>query len=83
MNIQNRNKDLTQIFDSRWKANHNYNVVKEAKEHDKKFIDKMFNNKNATSQTENINSMQERLERLNNNISNAKAVQMINRKNIR
>ena len=40
MNIQNRNKDLTQIFDSRWKANHDYDAVKKMKQHDRDFTNK-------------------------------------------
>lgn len=69
MNIQNRNKDLTQIFDARWKANHNYEAVRQAKEKDKRFIDKMFNNKIEEKPNQNINYMQERLKRLNDNMS--------------
>ena len=69
MNIQNRNKDLTQVFDQRWKANHNYEAVKQAKEHDKNFIDKMFNKNKEEKPKQNINYMQERLKRLNDNMS--------------
>jgi len=70
MNIQNRNKDLTQIFDARWKANHNYEAVREAKEQDKRFIDKMFNNKKEEEKpTQNVNYMEERLKRLNDNMN--------------
>ena len=83
MNIQNRTRDLTQVFDARWKANHNYEAVKQAKEQDKQFIDKMFNKNPTTTQQQPINTMQERLDRLNNNINAAKFGQMINRKNIR
>ncbi len=42
MQINNRNEDLTKVFDRTWKANHNDDVVK-AKEKEKKFIDKLFN----------------------------------------
>lgn len=40
----NRQEDLIKVFDKRWKANHN-DDVKNAKEKEKKFMNKMFNNK--------------------------------------
>lgn len=42
MQINNRNEDLTKVFDRTWKANHN-NDVKEARKREKEFMDKMFN----------------------------------------
>ena len=69
MDIQNRNKDLTQIFDARWKANHNYEAVRQAKEKDKRFIDRMFNKKTEDKPKQKINYMDERLKRLNENMS--------------
>lgn len=81
MNIQNRNKDLIEIFDSRWKANHN-DAVKQAKINDKKFIDKMFNNKKVEDQSGSTkNYMQERLDRLNSNIDAVKRGQFGNNRN--
>lgn len=71
MNIQNRNKDLTQVFDERWKANHNYESVKQAKEQDKMFIDKMFNKKTEAPKQQ-INYMEERLKRLQDNMNATK-----------
>ena len=37
-----RNEDLTKVFDRTWKANHN-NGVKEARDREKKFWNKMLN----------------------------------------
>jgi hypothetical protein len=68
MEIQNRNKDLTQVFDQRWKANHDYDSVKKAREQEKKFTDKMFNVKNNTNVPNISNSVEERVNRLNQNI---------------
>ena len=64
VNIQNRNKDLTQIFDSRWKANHDYDAVKKMKQHDRDFTNKMFN----VRENNKVNYMEERLKRLQGNL---------------
>ena len=42
MNNQNRNQDLTKVFDAKWKANHN-DDVKRAKAKERAFINKLFN----------------------------------------
>ena len=69
VNIQNRNKDLTQIFDSRWKANHDYDAVKKMKQHDRDFTNKMFNvRENNVSNNNKVNYMEERLKRLQGNL---------------
>lgn len=47
MQINNRNEDLTKVFDKTWKANHN-DDVKKAREREKNFIDKLFNIKHPT-----------------------------------
>lgn len=71
MDIQNRNRDLTQVFNDRWKANHDYESVRKAKEQDKKFIDKMFNKKTEEPKQQ-INYMEERLKRLQGNMNAVK-----------
>lgn len=63
-----KNRDLTEVFDDRWKANHN-DDVKKAKQREIDFINKMFDVK--TSQTPSRNSSQENLARLNKNIQDA------------
>lgn len=63
-----KNRDLTEVFDDRWKANHN-DDVKKAKQREIDFINKMFDVK--TSQTLSPNSSQENLARLNKNIQDA------------
>lgn len=72
MDIQNRNKDLTQIFDDRWKATHNYEAVQHQKEQDRKFIDKMFQKKETTSPPPKRNYMEERLKKMQDNINAVK-----------
>lgn len=63
-----KNRDLVEVFDDRWKANHN-DDVKKAKEREITFINKMFNVK--TNQTPSHNSSQDNLTRLNKNIQDA------------
>ena len=63
-----KNRDLTEVFDDMWKANHN-DDVKKAKQREIDFINKMFDVK--TSQTPSRNSSQENLARLNKNIQDA------------
>ncbi len=52
MQINNRHEDLTKVFDRTWKANHN-DDVKQAKEKEKNFIDKLFNIKNPLEKGNN------------------------------
>ena len=72
MDIQNRNKDLTQVFDDRWKANHNYEQVRQARENEKNFIDKMFHNKAPKQEDKTVNYMEARLKRLQENMNAVK-----------
>ena len=43
--MNNRQEDLTKVFDRTWNANHN-DVAKRGREREKAFVDKMFNVKN-------------------------------------
>lgn len=43
--MNNRQEDLTKVFDRTWTANHN-DVAKREREREKAFVDKMFNVKN-------------------------------------
>lgn len=64
--INNRQEDLSKVFDRTWKANHN-DVAKRGREREKEFMNKMFN-------TGNINkplSPGQRAETLHNNMNNA------------
>lgn len=68
----NRNRDLIEVFNDRWKANHN-NDVKEAREREKKFINKMFNVKEENDNVvrPKVKSTREiQLERLEKNMNN-------------
>ena len=62
-----RNKDLSQVFDERWKAGHN-NDVKRKREEEKQFIDKMFNVK-ADNTSNNIGNMARDFDALNKNMA--------------
>lgn len=52
---KNRNRDLLEIFDDTWKANHNEDV-KNAKAKEKKFINKMFNVNEKVSEKEEFSA---------------------------
>lgn len=67
--INNRQEDLSKVFDRTWKANHN-DVAKRGREQEKKFMDKMFN----ANMKQNINkplTPSQKAENLHNNMSNA------------
>lgn len=67
-----RNEDLTKVFDRTWKANHN-NGVKEARDREKKFWNKMFNVKDNSSNTntEKVSSPNMQVNNLQKNINDA------------
>ena len=73
-----RNRDLTNVFDDQWKANHN-DDIKQKKQAEKEFIDKMFN-QNST-QSNNLNNMNRQLAELNHNIEQNNYLQRQNRIN--
>ena len=66
-----RNRDLTKVFDDRWKANHNYDNVKKAQDRDRDFQNRMFgvSSSNTSNNTRVKSSMEIQLERLNKNMS--------------
>ncbi len=74
MKIYNKLEDLTKVFDRTWKANHN-DDVKEAREKEKKFIDKMFNVKTPLEEkklpkpltpNEQVSNLQRNMNSMNN-----------------
>ena len=66
-----RNEDLTKVFDRTWKANHN-NDVKEARNREKKFWNKMLNVKdNSNANTRQIVTPNMRVNNLQKNINDA------------
>ena len=64
-----RQEDLTKVFDRNWKASHN-DDVKIVRENEKKFMDKMFNNKNVVIENKPL-TPGERASNLHNNMNNA------------
>ena len=55
MNINNRQKDLTRVFDERWKAN--INNIDDVRVKEKDFMDKMFkDNRPNLGTNSNINT---------------------------
>ena len=67
--FNNRQEDLTKVFDRTWKANHN-NDVKIAREKERKFMDRMFNVKRKEISTKPLTPNQ-RVETLQGNMNNA------------
>lgn len=67
--INNRQEDLSKVFDRTWKANHN-DVAKRGREKEKNFMDRMFNsNRNKNDVNKNLTPSQ-RAETLHNNMNN-------------
>lgn len=67
--INNRQEDLTKVFDRTWKANHN-DVAKRGKEKEKKFINKMFGTNRSVNEVKPLTPAQ-RAQSLQNNINSA------------
>lgn len=74
MQINNRGEDLTKVFDRTWKANHN-DDVKNAREKEKNFIDKLFNvkkgaerkiNNRPLTPNEQVGNLQRNMNGMNN-----------------
>ena len=68
MNNNDRLEDLTKVFDRTWKANHS-DDVKNAREKEKKFMDRMFNVKRNSMDNKNL-TPEDRVNNLNNNMNN-------------
>lgn len=70
MQINNRQEDLTKVFDRTWKANHN-DDVKRARKEEKKFIDRLFNVKPSIEKMtkSKILTPEEQVNNLQKNIS--------------
>ena len=64
--INNRQEDLSKVFDRTWKANHN-DVAKRGREREKEFMNKMFNSGNINKPL----MPGQRAETLHNNMNNA------------
>lgn len=80
-NFNNRNKDLSQVFDQRWKANKSIN--KKLKESKKKFNFKMYGIKDKEDikkELHDANTVEAKVERLNQKMAGLKK---LNRNNFR
>lgn len=80
MQINNRQEDLTKVFDRNWKANHN-DDVKNAREKERSFINRLFNVKEDKKSSNNssyltpndrVNNLQNNMNSLNNFNNNIK-----------
>ncbi len=75
MNNINRNKDLLEVFNERWKANHSLNI-KQMKEKEKKFNERMFGNIKKDEKSIS-NKPIDRVNRLNEKINSANNINRI------
>lgn len=66
----NRQEDLTNVFDKRWKANHN-DDVKKARNKEKNFMNKMFNTNINTISNNSVITPDEMARNLHNNMNSA------------
>ena len=76
--IVKRNKDLTEIFNENWKANHN-DDVKIAREKEKEFWNKMFDVNSSGGNV--VGNMQRDFDNLNKNINSNNEIRRQNRIN--
>ena len=74
INRQNRQEDLTKVFDRTWNANHN-DVAKRGREKERKFMNRMFNIKEDNNPQKKIITPGERASNLQNNMNSAASFQ--------
>lgn len=67
--FNNRQEDLSKVFDRNWKANHN-DDVKVARNREKQFMDKMFNTSSRQNSVKPL-TPGERASTLQSNMNNA------------
>lgn len=84
MEFNRRVKDVNQVFDSQWKANHNYKERQEFLDKRQQHFNKMYNIKDKQDikkEILNANSVNGRVESLNQNMRAANEGQRLNRMN--
>ena len=69
MQIYNRQKDLSEVFDETWRANHN-DDIKKARTKEKEFMNKMFDvKKKQVNNNFGLPTNQQQLQRRQDNIN--------------
>lgn len=84
MEFNKRVKDASQVFDSQWKVNHNYKERQEFLNQRQEHFNKMYNIKDKQDMRKeilNANSVNGRVESLNQNMRAASESQRLNRMN--
>lgn len=84
MNFNKRVQDLTQVFDSRWKVNNDYQGRKEFLDNRKEHFNKLYNIKDKSEKRQEIlraNSVDGRVENLNQRINAVNSSERINKMN--
>ena len=67
--FNNRQEDLSKVFDKTWKANHN-DVAKKGREREKELMNQMYNKKNMQREVKSL-TLGQRVETLQSNMNNA------------
>lgn len=81
MEFQNRNRDLTEVFNQRYNANHNNNI-KQKIDNQNDFMKKMYNipDKNSNNIKREVKSTREAtIERLNEKMSSLNNMNRLNK----
>lgn len=84
MEIQKRTKDISQVFDSQWDVNHNYQEVKKFHDSRKEHFNKMYNIQDREEHKKAIlrgNSVDGKIEALNQKIDAMVANERFQRRN--
>ena len=87
MEFQKKVDDITKVVDNQWKANHNYNQIRQLQEESRQHFNRMYNIKDKKERSKEIleaNSIDGRLKRLEENMQIAKGNSFFqNRNNFR
>ena len=84
MEFQKRTKDVSQVFDSQWNINHNYQERKEFHNARKEHFNRMFQIQERGERREEIlraNSVEGRVQNLNEKMRSADANERLARRN--
>lgn len=84
MEFQKRVKDVSQVFDSQWNVNHNYQEVKKFHDNRRAHFNQIYNIQEREERKKEIlriNSVDGKLEALNEKMSAADANERLQRRN--
>ena len=82
MDFQNRKRDLTEVFNQTYKANHNYNNIKQNINNQNDFMRKMYNmpeKQSAEIKREVKSTREETIQRLNGKMNSLNNINRLNK----